>query len=260
MSFLEVKALSLSLGGSLILDDLSFSLERGRLLVVVGPNGAGKSSLLRCVGQIYKNYSGCVSLEGVPLAETPRKKLARRIAWVHQEGTASLSSTVREFAEMSRYPWQKAFSGISSYDRERVEDSLTLAGVGDLAERELRSLSGGERQRALIASALAQETDVLFLDEPMSFLDYRHQVETLELIQRINKERGMTIILITHDINLALRGADKILALKKGRLVWCGNRDGLLQEGLLDKVFDTDFVRFADGDGATYVAPRGLAR
>lgn len=260
MSFLEVKSLSLSLGGNVILEDVSFSLERGRLLAVVGPNGAGKSSLLKCVGQIYKNYSGCVLLEGVPLAETPRKKLARRIAWVHQNIEVSLTATVREFAEMSRYPWQKAFSGMSGYDRERVADSLALAGVGELAERELKSLSGGERQRALIASALAQETDVLFLDEPMSFLDYRHQVEMLELIQRINKERGMTIILITHDINLALCGADEILALKKGRLVWCGNRDGFLQEGLLNKVFDTEFVRFAGGDGAAYVAPKGLAR
>lgn len=260
MSFLEVKSLSLSLDGNVILDDISFALERGRLLAVVGPNGAGKSSLLKCVGQIYKNYSGCVLLENVPLSETPRKNLARRIAWVHQNVAVSLSATVREFAEMSRYPWQKAFSGMSGHDKEIVADSLALAGVGELAERELKSLSGGERQRALIASALAQETDILFLDEPMSFLDYRHQVETLELIQRINRERGMTIILITHDINLALRGADEILALKKGRLAWYGNRGGLLQEGLLNKVFDTEFVRFADEDGATYVAPRGLAR
>lgn len=259
MSFLEVKELTLSLGGNVILDSISFSLGRGSFLAVIGPNGAGKSSLLKCLGRLYKNFSGGVLLEGIPLAGKPQKKIARRVAWVHQTGTDSLPYTVREFAEMSRYPWQGAFSGMSKRDKECVEEAIYLAGVDALADRGLSSLSGGERQRALIAAALAQETDILFLDEPTSFLDYRHQVETLLLIERINREQGKTVILVTHDVNLALHGAGEILALKNGRLVWNGTRGDFLEKGLLLDVFDTDFVYFGGGaNGVPYVAPRGF--
>lgn len=257
--FLEVKGLSLSLDGTPVLSDLSFSLEKGKCLAVIGPNGAGKSSLLKCLGRLYKNFSGSVLLENEPLADIPRKALAKRIAWVHQNGADNLPYTVREFAEMSRYPWQTAFGGLSSRDCGLVRESLFLAGVEAFAERELKSLSGGERQRALIAAALAQDTDMLFLDEPMSFLDYRHQVETLKLIELINKERGTTILWVTHDINLALHGADELLALKGGRLIWSGARGGFLEGGLLSDVFDIEFVRFGMPGGTPYVAPRGLA-
>lgn len=259
VSFLKVRELTLSLGGSVILDRISFSLERGKFLAVIGPNGAGKSSLLKCLGRLYKSFSGDVLLEGAPLAEMQQKKIARRVAWVHQTGTDSLPYTVREFAEMSRYPWQKAFSGLSARDKERVGKALYLAGVEAFADRTLSSLSGGERQGALIAAALAQETDILFLDEPTSFLDYRHQVETLSLIERINREQGKTVILVTHDINLALHGADEILALKNGRLAWSGTRSGFLENGLLSEVFDTDFVYFGgEASGVPYVAPKGF--
>lgn len=258
-AFLEVKALSLSLGGAKILEDVSFSLGRGKLLAVIGPNGAGKSSLLKCLGRLYRNFSGFVLLEGASLTERPQREIARRIAWVHQGGADALPYTVREFAEMSRYPWRGAFEGIGPRDKERVSESLALAGVEALAERELKSLSGGERQSALIAAALAQETDVIFLDEPTSFLDYRHQVETMRLIERINKEQGITIVLVTHDVNLALHGADEILALKRGRLLWSGARDAFLEEGLLGPVFDTEFVCLAPETGrAYYVVPKGL--
>lgn len=258
VSFLEARELSLSLGGNVILDKISFSLERGKFLSVVGPNGAGKSSLLKCLGRLCKGFSGDVLLEGVPLNGMPQKKIARRVAWVHQTGTDFLAYTVREFAEMSRYPWQRAFSGMSARDNERVDRAMCMAGVEAFARRELRSLSGGERQRALIAAALAQDTDLLFLDEPTSFLDYRHQVETLTLIERINREHGITVLLVTHDINLALHGADEILALKGGRLVWYGGRGGFLADGLLSSVFDTEFVCFGGAGGVPYVAPRGF--
>lgn len=258
VSILSASEISLSLGGNVILDDISFSLERGKFLAVVGPNGAGKSSLLKCLGRLRKDFSGEVMLEGASVSAMSQKMIARRVAWVHQTGTDLLPYTVREFAEMSRYPWQRVFSGMSARDDELVAGAIRMAGVEEFTDRELRSLSGGERQRALIAAALAQGTDLLFLDEPTSFLDYRHQVETLLLIERINREHGITVVLVTHDVNLALHGADEILALKKGRLVWCGARDEFLDNGLLSFVFDTDFVRFAAADGVPYVAPRGF--
>lgn len=257
--FLEVKDLSLSLSGNVILSNISFSLDRGRLLAIIGPNGAGKSSLLKCLGHIYRGFSGSVMLEGAPLAAAAQKKIARRIAWVHQGASDAVPYTVREFAEMSRYPWRHAFGGMSRCDIERVDEALSLAGVSEFAERELKSLSGGEKQRALIAAALAQGTDILFLDEPTSFLDYRYQVETMKLIERIDMEWGMTVVMVTHDVNLALHSADEILALKKGRLVWNGRRGDFLENDLLSDVFDTEFVRFTDKAGCKpYVAPKGF--
>lgn len=259
--FLHVKGLSLELGGASILEDISFSIGKGRYLGIIGPNGAGKSSLLKCIGRLYKNFTGRISLEGSPLSSMPEKLLARRIAWVHQTGSDSLPFTVREFALMSRYPWQKAIGGETVEDREIIDRSLETAGVTYIADRQLNSLSGGERQKALIAAALAQSTDILFLDEPTSFLDYMHQVETLELIERVNREQGMTILLVTHDINLALHGADEILALKRGKMVWKGQSAELLENNLLSEIFETGFESFlSEGQLMPYVAPRGFVR
>lgn len=258
---LEIEGLSLDLGGAGILKDISFSLEKGKYLGIIGPNGAGKSSLLKCIGRLHKNFTGRVALEGAPLSAMSERMLARRIAWVHQTGSDSLPFTVREFALMSRYPWQKAIGGETVEDKNIIDRALETAAVADIADRQLNSLSGGERQKALIAAALAQSTDILFLDEPTSFLDYRHQAETLELIERVNREQGMTVLLVTHDINLALHGADEILAIKKGRMVWKGQSLELLKEGLLQEIFDTGFKSFmSDGQSMPYVAPRGLVK
>lgn len=260
-SFLDVEGLSLELGGAPILKEISFSLGKGKYLGIIGPNGAGKSSLLKCLGRLYKNFSGRVSLEGSPLSTMSERFLARRIAWVHQTGSDSLPYTVREFALMSRYPWQKALGGETVEDKEIIDRSLETAGVINIADRQLNSLSGGERQKALIAAALTQNTDILFLDEPTNFLDYRHQVETLELIEKVNREQGKTILMVTHDINLALHGADEILAIKQGKKVWQGHSTELLEKDLLSKIFDTNFKSFlSDNQLIPYVAPKGLVR
>ena len=260
-SFLDVEGLSLELGGAPILKEISFSLGKGKYLGIIGPNGAGKSSLLKCLGRLYKNFSGRVSLEGSPLSSMSERFLARRIAWVHQTGSDSLPYTVREFALMSRYPWQKALGGETVEDKEIIDRSLETAGVINIADRQLNSLSGGERQKALIAAALTQNTDILFLDEPTNFLDYRHQVETLELIEKVNREQGKTILMVTHDINLALHGADEILAIKQGKKVWQGHSTELLEKDLLSKIFDTNFKSFlSDNQLIPYVAPKGLVR
>ncbi|MDD4159966.1 MAG: ABC transporter ATP-binding protein [Synergistaceae bacterium] len=259
--FLDIENLSLELGGVRILENISFSLDRGKYLGIIGPNGAGKSSLLKCLGRLQKNYSGRVLLEGNSISSMPERAVARRIAWVHQTGSDSLPFTVREFALMSRYPWQKAIGGETLEDMEIIDRSLETAGVADIGDRQLNSLSGGERQKALIAAALAQSTDILFLDEPTSFLDYRHQVETLELVERVNREQGITILLVTHDINLALHGADEILAIKRGRTAWKGKSEDLHHKELLSEIFDTEFESFvSNGQKIPYVAPRGLVR
>lgn len=260
-TFLEVRHLGLSLGGRRILDRVSCTLGRGQCLAVVGPNGAGKSSLLRCLGQICTVYSGEVLLEGAALRHIPQKKIARRIAWVPQGGTDRLPFTVRQFALMARYPWKEPFSGETDSDGRIIADAMALAGVGNLADRPMNLLSGGERQRALIASALAQETDILFLDEPTSFLDYRHQVETAALIERVIGEGGKTVVLVTHDINLALRCAGRIVALKEGSVLQEGEPETFLDEGLLAAIFHAEFRSFTEpGQRFPHMVPRRFVR
>lgn len=254
---LEIDSVSFVLDARPILDGVSFSVLRGEFLCIIGPNGAGKSTLLKCVGGLHKNYTGNVLLDGVPLAEMKRRDIARRIAWVHQTGTDSLPFTVREFALMSRYPWQTSVGCDTGTDRDAVNSALETAGVSHIAGRELMSLSGGERQKALIAAALAQGTDILFLDEPTSFLDYRHQAETVSLIERINRDEKKTVLMVTHDINLALHGADRIVAVKDGRVAVSGSRTELSDKNLLSDIFGTEFQCFDGGNGSIpYVAPR----
>ena len=258
--FLKAEGLSLLLGGKKILHNISFEVKKGGFTGIIGPNGAGKSSLLKCLGGLYRISEGQVFLEGVPLASMKKRDIARRIAWVHQSGSEALPFTVREFAAMSRYPWQKTLGCENKEDRDIIKQALATAGVEKIADRELNSLSGGERQKALIAAALAQNTDLLFLDEPTSFLDYRHQSETLELIERVNQKHGITVLLVTHDINLALHGAGEIAAVKQGEMVWHGSGTELLQKGLLKEIFEIEFESFSSRlRRLPYVAPAELS-
>lgn len=257
-AFFEVRGLTYAVAGRTILDGVSFSARKGDCLCIVGPNGAGKSTLLKCVGGLLRGFSGEVLLEGVSLPSMKRRVLGRRIAWVHQTGTDLLPFTVREFARMSRYPWHTAAGGASGADERAVRSALEISGVADLAHRKLNSLSGGERQRSLIAAALAQGTDMLFLDEPTSFLDYKHRAETLALIEKVNREQGKTVLMVTHDVNLALHAATSAVALKDGAVAWHGAGGELLDRELLHDIFDTDFEIFMSSGGSRYVAPRGL--
>lgn len=257
---ISVSNLSLTLGGTPILKGVTFKAERGSFVAIAGPNGAGKSTLLKCVGGLRRNFAGEIEIDGQSIKSMSKKEIARRIAWVHQTSSGVFPFTVREFAGMSRYPWHGPFEGLSERDEEIIVESLAEAGVSDLSERSMSSLSGGERQRALIAAALAQGTDILFLDEPTSFLDYKHQLETLEIIESVNRDRGMTVVMVTHDINLATHGADEIIAIKSGELVWRGKPSEFVTGGTLSDIFETEFETFETEGRAHYVAPAGFVR
>ena len=254
---LEIKELSYSAGEKDILSDISFSVPRGGFLTIIGPNGAGKSTLLKCAGGLLPCRGG-IFVEGRNIKGMSERERAKYIAWVHQGGSDRLPLSVRRFASLSRYPWRPVLAGESEEDSRAVKEALARAGVEALAERTLSSLSGGERQRALLAAALAQGTEILFLDEPTSFLDYRHQVEVMNLIERINAE-GMTVIMVTHDINHALHASRDILALKDGKAVWRGAADSLPVASVLADIFETGFSFFrGDGQKRPYAAPSGF--
>ena len=259
---LMISGLSLSLDGTEILHGVDLEVLQGDFTCIVGPNGAGKSSLLKCVAGIYKDYRGQIVVAGHAAEELRAKharELARRVAYVPQSAPQDLPFTVTEFVDMARYPWRTVAS--RAEDERAVASAMEITGIADLAGRKMGTLSGGERQKVLIASAIAQETEILLLDEPTTYLDYAHQVETMELISRINRDRGATIVAVTHDVNFALQAAGTVLALVAGRAHWSGQPIELLEPGRLRGIYGVTFEQyFARGsDAHPFVAPVGRA-
>ena len=240
-AFLELDRISLALGSKRLLDSISFTLSGGGYTVVLGPNGAGKSTLLKCLVGIIGDYTGSIRLEGRDLRKIKRKSLARRIAYLQQITTEGFAFTVRQIVETGRYPYLGSLSPVGEADREIVEQSMAELGVDSFADRNIETLSGGERQKVLLAAALAQEPELLLLDEPTTFLDYRHQREIGETLARLHRERNVSILEITHDANRALDCAEQVVAMKSGRVLWTGPVEGLRDTLLLREIYDVPF-------------------
>ncbi len=247
---IEVQSLSMNVGGSKLLDDLSFNVGDGESLAVIGPNGAGKTTLLRCLLRIHTRWSGHIRILGQDLRYLRQRQLARRLAYVPQLEGRHFPFTVRQFVTMSRYPHMDALGGSTAGDKEAVDRALALADVEKLADGPMEILSGGERQEVLIAAALAQEARILLLDEPTAFLDYRHSVRIHEILATIRAETGTTTVLVTHDLNEALAVATTGLALRKGRRVFHGPVTGLLDPAVPAKIFGVGFEVIERGNGA----------
>lgn len=241
------EGLCVRLGEAEILNEVSASVARGEFVAVIGPNGAGKSTLLRCLDGIIEPTAGRVEIGGRAIDEYSRRELARDISYVPQPDAGSLDYTVRSFVEMGRYPHLTAWAALTEADRLAVTEAMGLTGVAELADRSMASLSGGERQRASIAAALAQGGSILLLDEPTSFLDYRHQVQILDLLDRLHREQGLTVVAVTHDLNSTVASADTVLALKDGRVERVGPPTELLDERALSEIFDAEFRLVAGG-------------
>jgi iron complex transport system ATP-binding protein len=236
-----VEDLTVRFGEAEILHEVSLAVGRGEFLTVIGPNGAGKSTLLRCLDGILEPSAGRVLIDDRPLTEIARRELARTVSYVPQPDAGPLDYSVRSFVEMGRFPHVNAWAALTEADAETVTDAMELTGVAELADRSMSSLSGGERQRASIAAALAQGGSILLLDEPTSFLDYRHQVQILDLLDRLHDESGMTIVAVTHDLNSTVASSDWVLALKEGRVAATGQPAELLDTDALAAIYDADF-------------------
>jgi len=240
---IEVSGLSVSLGGKPVLRDVSFSANSGELLCIVGRNGTGKSTLFKCLCGIHKNFSGSVKLAGRGLDTFGARERARIVAYVPQNMPPDIPYTVREFIEMSRYPWE----GVYPTSARAVSEAVSLVGLEDFTACGMRDLSGGERQRVMIASAIAQEADAILMDEPTSFLDYAHQIETIELIRRIRTEKTTAMLIVTHDVNFAVNVSDRVLALSEGAVKWAGPPGELRDPALLRSIFGVPFELFFPG-------------
>lgn len=239
---LDIRDFSFCLGGKEILRQVSFSVARGEFLSIVGPNGAGKTTLVKCIDRLLVGGSGRIEVFGRPLESYRQKDLARRISYVPQADGRIIPFTVRQFVLMGRYPYLNPFSSIDREGRRAVDDALRMTGTAEFAERRLDTLSGGERQKVYIAAALAQGADILLLDEPTTFLDYRHQAEIRDLLTRINHEGGTTIVCVTHDLNRAALDSDRIVALCGGRVAFIGTPAEIMNPEALERLFQTPFL------------------
>jgi iron complex transport system ATP-binding protein len=236
-SAIETKNLSLSYGETLIIDELDLKIPKGEISVFIGANGCGKSTLLRSIARLLKPKSGSVILEGEAIAKLSTKEVAKKMAILPQSPTAPEGLTVLQLVKQGRYPHQSWLKQWSEEDEKKVNDALKATRLEDLKERPVDSLSGGQRQRAWIAMTLAQDTDVILLDEPTTYLDMTHQIEILDLLFELNEKRKRTVVMVLHDLNLACRYAHNIVALKDQKVYDQGKPEYVINRSLVQNVF-----------------------
>ncbi|GAA4655643.1 ABC transporter ATP-binding protein [Arthrobacter cryoconiti] len=255
---LHARELTLGYTGDPIVDALSLELPAGKVTIIVGANACGKSTLLRGMARLLKPGAGVVHLDGEDIHKVPTRALARRLGILPQTPTAPDGITVTELVGRGRTPHQGLFRQWNGNDDDAVAAALTVTGTLDLGSRNIDELSGGQRQRVWIAMALAQETDVLLLDEPTTYLDLAHQVEVLDVVSELNARRGTTVAIVLHDLNLAARYADHLVAMKNGAVVAEGLPGTVLTAALVREVFGLESVVVPDPvTGTPMVLPLG---
>ncbi|MFF8769657.1 ABC transporter ATP-binding protein [Kitasatospora sp. NPDC015120] len=243
---LEARDLTLAYEARTVAEELSLRIPDGKVTVIVGPNACGKSTLLRALGRLLKPVRGAVLLDGEELARVPTKQIARRIGLLPQSPSAPEGIAVADLVSRGRQPHQSWWQQWSAEDEAAVAEALERTSTAELAERGVDELSGGQRQRVWIAMALAQGTDILLLDEPTTFLDIAHQVEVLDLVRRLNVERGRTVVAVLHDLNQAARYADHLVAMRAGRVVAEGPPAEVVTADLVREVFGLESVVVPD--------------
>ena len=241
-----------------ILHGIDLTIPSGKISIIIGANACGKSTLLKTMSRLIKPTAGQVLLGGHAIHTLPPKRLARTLGLLPQSPVVPEGIVVADLIARGRFPYQSFLKGLGKHDYEAVEEAMSIMGITDLANRSVDELSGGQRQRVWIAMALAQETDILLLDEPTTFLDITYQVEILDLLTDLNKKRGTTIVMVLHDINLSARYGDHLFALKKGKLVAEGAPSAIVDEALIKEVFDMDCSVMTDPvSGTPMIVPRG---
>ncbi len=255
---LRAENLSLGYGGADILSGLSLAVPDGRVTSIIGPNGCGKSTLLRGLGRLLPPRGGRVTLDGVPLGTQSTRQVATQLSILPQTPVAPSGLTVAELVSRGRHPRQKWYQQFSVPDETVLTEALNATGILDLADTRIEELSGGQRQRAWISMTLAQETGILLLDEPTTYLDLAHQVDVLELIRRLNREHGRTVVMVLHDISLAARYSDHMVAMKDGAIVAEGTPEDVVTAERLHEVFGlAAHVTTEPTDGRPHVIPLG---
>ncbi|NLQ17642.1 ATP-binding cassette domain-containing protein [Marinomonas sp. M1K-6] len=234
---IESKKLQFSIGNSALLTDFSMTFEPGKIYALVGHNGSGKSTLLKLLAQQQKPTGGSILLKNKPLTLWPHKKFAQQIAYLPQQTPATDSLSGRDLVSFGRYPWHGLLGRLNSNDRQYIDEAMALTDTTDYADRLVDTLSGGERQRLWLAMLLAQKTQYLLLDEPLSALDIAHQIDMLTLIKKLSRELNLGVIIVIHDINMAARFCDHIVALHSGKMIASNSVENVFTAEQLQQIY-----------------------
>lgn len=240
MEAISVKNLTVAYEKNTIIQDLTLSIPKGQISIIIGANGCGKSTLLKTISRINKAEKGEIYINEKNIKKVKEKDIAKEVAFLPQGPVAPAGLTVRELVAYGRFPHQKMIGGLNSHDKEIIDWAINETGLREFSDREVENLSGGQRQRAWIAMTLAQETEIIMLDEPTTYLDMSYQLEVLEVLQKLNKEKSITVVIVLHELNNACRFADNIIGLKKGKVICQGKPIDVIKKETLKEIYGID--------------------
>ena len=255
-SHIKVKNLDWSYGAQVVLTDVSVNIEKGKFYTILGPNGSGKTTLAKIITKTMDTPKNKVFLLSEDITKLTNKQTARKIATVPQNTIIDFDFSVMDIVLMGRAPYLRRFQSESSIDFELAKDAMLKTNTWHLRDKKIDQISGGERQRVIIARAITQDTEVLILDEPISNIDIHHQIQLLEVLKKLNKEKNTTIITILHDLNLAVQYSDEIFLLSDGKLVTHGNPQAVLTKEIIDEVYNIEVDMVVHpSTGKPYIIP-----
>lgn len=240
MEAISVKNLSVSYESNVIIEDMNLCIPKGKISIIIGANGCGKSTLLKTIARINKPKNGDIFINNKNIKKVKEKEIAREVAFLPQGPVCPSGLTVRELVAYGRFPHQKMIGGLNSHDKEVIDWAIEETGLSEFADREVENLSGGQRQRAWIAMTLAQETEIIMLDEPTTYLDMSYQLEVLEVLEKLNKEKQITVVIVLHELNNACRFADNIIGLKKGKVICEGRPIEVITKESLQEIYGVE--------------------
>lgn len=232
-----VKDLEVAYDNHVIIENMNLSIPKGKITMIIGSNGCGKSTLLKTVARIITPKRGEIAINGTNIKEQAPREIAKKMAVLPQSPKAPSGLLVKELISYGRFPYQSPMGGLKEHDIEVVNWAMEVTGIRPFADKTIDALSGGQRQRAWIAMALAQETEILVLDEPTTYLDMSHQLEILLLLQKLNREQNRTIVMVLHELNNATRFADHIIGVKSGKVVFEGHPKEVITEKNLETLY-----------------------
>lgn len=237
---LEIRELGYSYREKAVIENISLSIGRGTIFGILGPNGCGKSTFLKNLNRNLSPHHGCVLLDDENITDMRKRDIAKKISVVPQSNEINFAFTVREIVEMGRMPFQDAFSGLSGEDAAKVDEAIRFTGLENMQDRQVNTMSGGERQRVIIARAIAQDPEVLLMDEPTLHLDVNMQFEILDLVRRLCREKGLTVVIVSHDLPMAARYCDEIAMIHSHRILCSGRPSDVLTSENMRTVFNVD--------------------
>lgn len=250
MEAIRVENLTVAYENNTIIEGMNLKLPKGKISIIIGGNGCGKSTLLKTISRINKPRTGEIFINDKNIKKVKEKDIAKEVAFLPQGPVCPSGLTVRQLVAYGRFPHQKMIGGLNSHDKEMIDWAIEQTGLKDFADREIENLSGGQRQRAWIAMTLAQETEIIMLDEPTTYLDLSYQLEVLEILEKLNKEKQTTVVIVLHEINNAFRFADHIVGLKKGKVICEGRPIDVITKETLKEIYgiEADLKKSETGD------------